>query len=393
MQRDHFSLLSQVASPEATGRHLDLELLEGVLDAIPSPVFFKDTAGRYLGCNKAFLEYLGLGHRDELLGRTVHEVVSTPLADYYHQQDLRVFQQLAEISYEGTMDRPDGTRCHSLFTKAPFYLADGSLGGLAGTIHDITRRKTAEREAQRLTHYDPLTGLPNRVLLLQRLNQILEQARSQRQSVGILVLDQGRLKDINNTFGYATGDRVLQDVAKRLSGYVYEPDLAARIEGDKFALILSGLSHEQEVARCARQLLDDVGGAIVIEGQEISGAGNIGIAMFPLDGDDGETLLTNAMTALTQSKQLGRKTCHFFSRELSVRARRNLTLETAMEQALKREEFFLFYQPQMNLSNGHLDGVEALLRWRHPELGMVPPDQFIPVAERTGLILPSANGC
>jgi len=364
------------------------DLLEGVLEAIPAPFFFKNTAGRYLGCNKAFLEYLGLSHQNELIGKTVHDIVSTDLADYYHEQDLKVLQQQVHLIYEGALDHPDGTRHHLLFTKMPFFLTDGSLGGLTGTIHDITQRKAAEREAQRLAHYDSLTGLPNRVLLQKQLNHILEQARNQRQPVGLLVLDQGRLKDINDTFGYTTGDRILQEIASRLSEQVNEPDLAARIEGDKFALVLAGVSHDQEVARCAQQIINELSGTVIIEGHEINGTGNIGIAIFPADGTDSETLLANAMTALNQAKQAGRKTYHFFSRELSVQARQNLTLETALEQALKRGEFSLHYQPQMNLSNGQLDGVEALLRWQHPELGQVPPDKFIPVAEQTGLILP-----
>lgn len=364
------------------------ELLQGVLEAIPTPIFFKDTAGVYLGCNRAFLDYFGMSHQSELLGKTVHDIVATSLAAHYQHQDDKVLQQQTTVTYEGPLDHPDGTRHHLLFTKKPFYLAGGRLGGLTGTIHDITLRKAAENRAQQLIHYDTLTGLPNRTLLQKKLASVLEQAQMTRQPVGIIILDHGRLRDINESFGYTTGDRILQKIAAKLSEHVDEPDIAARIEGDKFALVLTGISHEREVTRCAQRIIDEMSEPVVIEGHEINCAGNIGIAMYPTDGCDGETLLANAIIALTQAKQSGRKTFHFFSREMRVQTRRSLTLESALEQALKRGEFFLHYQPQVDLATGRMDGVEALLRWQHPELGMVPPDQFIPIAEQTGLILP-----
>lgn len=253
---------------------------------------------------------------------------------------------------------------------------------------DITDRKKAEREVQQLAYFDSLTGLPNRALLNDRLNQILAQSVREGWLVGILFLDIDRFKGINDTQGHAAGDKLLQSVAKRLQKLLRASDTVARLGGDEFVIVLSAVRHEQDISHVAQEVMKALSMPFETGEQEIFISASIGIAISPMDGHNAGVLLRNADTAMYVAKESGRNNYKFFSREMNLKAVERLALESNLRRALEKGELTLAYQPQIDTRTGLMTGVEALCRWDHPELGSVSPGKFIPVAEETGLILP-----
>jgi diguanylate cyclase (GGDEF)-like protein len=253
---------------------------------------------------------------------------------------------------------------------------------------DITDSKQAEREIQQLAYFDSLTGLPNRTLLNDRLNQVLAQSKREGWNVGVLFLDIDRFKWINDTQGHATGDKLLQAVAERLRSRMRVSDTVARLGGDEFVIVLSAVKHEQDISHVTQDIMDALSAPFELGEQEIFVSASIGIAIFPMDGHDVGSLLRNADTAMYVAKESGRNNYKFFSQEMNHRAVERMSLETSLRRALERKEFSLVYQPQIDVKNGLITGMEALLRWNHPEKGFVSPGKFIPIAEETGLIIP-----
>jgi diguanylate cyclase (GGDEF)-like protein len=265
---------------------------------------------------------------------------------------------------------------------------DGQARLISGTTLDITARIQAESEIQQLINYDTLTGLPNRNLLHDRLTLTIAQAHREHQLVGVLSLDLDRFKWINETLGHRIGDKLLQSLADRMSACVRESDTLARLGGDEFVIILAGVSCVENITLVAKKILGLVSEPAWIDSHEIYTTASIGIAVYPMDGEDSHTLLKYSDLAMYQTKEHDRNNFQFFSAEMNSRAQERMMLENSMRKALEREEFFLLYQPQVDASSGRIIGVEALLRWNHPELGLVGPDKFIYLAEETGFIVP-----
>jgi len=266
--------------------------------------------------------------------------------------------------------------------------ADGRTRLVSGTTLDITARIRAESEIQQLSNYDALTGLPNRSLLHDRLKLAIAQASRDQQLVGVLLLDLDRFKSINDAFGHRAGDKLLKTVARRLAACIRESDTLACLGGDEFVVILAGVNSAEGITTAAKKILMLVSEPVYIDGQEIYTSGSIGIAVYPMDGDDSDTLLKHADLAMYQAKELERNNFQFFSSEMNVKVQERVMLENSMRKALEREEFFLVYQPQVDARSGQITGMEALLRWQHPDLGLLGPDKFIALAEETGFILP-----
>ena len=251
--------------------------------------------------------------------------------------------------------------------------------------------QTATARAYKLAQQDILTGLPNRVLLNQRLQQILALAKREHQQVAVLFLDFDHFKRINDTLGHDTGDQLLQQVAQRLSATIRESDLVARLGGDEFVLVLTGLNMAQS-AHELLQLVERVRGAFgspfLVNGQDLSLTVSIGVSMFPDDAVDAPNLIKQADTAMYAAKEQGRNAYRFFTADMNARIQARLQLENALRRALANQEFYLVYQPQIDMATGLPVGVEALVRWRDPERGEIQPGEFITVAEESGLIHP-----
>jgi diguanylate cyclase (GGDEF)-like protein/PAS domain S-box-containing protein len=261
----------------------------------------------------------------------------------------------------------------------------GNVLFVNGTTEDITARKLAEERIQFLAYFDALTGLPNRALMHDRLAQALATARRRNEKVAVMFLDLDRFKLINDSLGHTVGDLLLREVGERIKGCTREEDTVSRVGGDEFVVLLTGAEEASAIAsRVARALT----GTFEVKGQSLSTSCSIGISMFPDDGDDGETLIKYADQAMYCAKESGRNACRFFDSDMNRRITERAMLEKDLRWALERQEFFLVYQPQVAIESGELAGFEALIRWRHPQLGLVPPDKFIGLAENTGLILP-----
>jgi diguanylate cyclase (GGDEF)-like protein len=270
------------------------------------------------------------------------------------------------------------------------YLLKGKfdLGLLTRAIRYTMERKKAEAEIKKLAYYDTLTGLPNRIMLHDRIRQYMLQAGRDDLNVAILFLDLDRFKVVNDSLGHASGDILLQEVARRLSETIRHSDTVARLGGDEFVIALPAVTDGEDVSRVAGKILATLGDSMHIDNHEIYTGASIGIAIFPEDGCTVDELLKNADIAMYQAKEHGRNTYEYFSAEMNRRAYERQVIENRLRGALQRNELFLVYQPQMNIETGDIVGLEALIRWNHPERGVLAPCHFIPLAEETGLIIP-----
>lgn len=256
------------------------------------------------------------------------------------------------------------------------------------TVRDITARKAAEERAQHHASHDPLTDLPNRALFEERLATALGQNRRGADMVAVLFLDLDRFKVINDTLGHSIGDALLVELSRRLQAHVREPDTVARMGGDEFIFILRGLRSAQDAIRPAQRILDAMRPPFRIDGHELFVTASIGIALHPIDGQSADQLLKCADMALYRAKERGRSRWQLYSPSLGVRVHQQMTWEQHLRQALEQDQFELTFQPQFALGSGQTTGVEALVRWRHPELGLVPPGEFAPQAADDGAIAP-----
>lgn len=243
-------------------------------------------------------------------------------------------------------------------------------------------------QLEHLAHHDVLTGLPNRLLLQDRLGQAIEVARRQCRQLAVMYMDLDRFKYINDSLGHAVGDQLLRSVAQRLVACVRQSDTVSRQGGDEFVLLLPLIEHAEDAALSAQKILESLAQAHHIEGQDLHISVSIGISIYPADAQDAESLLKSADTAMYHAKESGRNTFKFFEQDMNSRAVQRQTIEASLRVALARQEFVLHYQPKINLQSGAIVGVEALIRWQHPTRGLLSPDQFIAVAEDCGLILP-----
>lgn len=260
--------------------------------------------------------------------------------------------------------------------------------GVVTACEDITERKRAEETIMHMAYFDDLTGLPNRLLFNDRLTLSLYDAQRYKKLLAIIFLDLDRFKNINDTLGHPIGDLLLKAVAERLTGTLREADTVSRHSGDEFTILLPDINHAQDASKVALKIIKALSKVFIIEGHEIFITTSIGISLFPSDGDDVQTLLRNADIAMYAAKENGRNNYQFYTPAMNAAAFERMMLENSLRKAIEREEFFVHYQPKVNIKTGQIVGMEALVRWQHPDLGLVYPSQFISLTEETGLIVP-----
>jgi len=340
---------------------------------------------RFVYVNPFFLRLFGFAE-NELVGRL------GPLDLVIPEQHAYVIEQMqfraagvSGHSYELTVIRKDGSTFPATILGAPSSFQGRPAS--VGTILDISTQKAAEQRIRELADYDVLTGLPNRRLLRERFTQLLAVAERDSSEIAVIFLDLDHFKRVNDSLGHSVGDELLCEVARRLDGVVRRIDTLARLGGDEFIFAMPGF-HTAAAAEVARRLLDVFARPFEVAGHELTVTPSLGISVYPSDGKDLEELLRNADTAMYRAKEVGRNAFQFYSSEMNTTTLDRLLMESNLRRALAQKEFVLHYQPLVNLETGLIIGVEALIRWLHPELGLIMPDRFIHVAEETGLINP-----
>jgi diguanylate cyclase (GGDEF)-like protein/PAS domain S-box-containing protein len=362
-----------------------LGLAAKVFEQSSESIMITDAQRNIVMVNQAFTAITGYSEA-EVLGRNPRMLSSG-------RQDRTFYETMWEaISTQGRWQgemwnlRKDGSLYPEMLTIIRVHGASGEVSGYIGISSDITLSKAAQERIQRLAHFDPLTGLPNRVLLNDRISHELSAAQRRHTTLAIMFVDLDHFKNINDTLGHRIGDELLIRVASRLKSTVRDVDTVSRQGGDEFVLILPDTDADG-AAHVSGKLLEVVAQPYQIESLELIVTLSIGIALYPGDGENFDTLSRCADAAMYRAKHDGRNTYRFFTAEMQSHSARSLQMESALRRALERKQLLLHYQPQISLRDGGIIGAEALLRWQHPELGMVPPAEFIPIAEESGQIL------
>ena len=365
----------------------DQLLLDAFLEHIPENVYFKDRESRFVRVSSSLARNWGFTDPTQTIDRSdadgfSNEHAEQALAD--EQEIMRTGRSIIEKEEKETW--PDGRETWVLTTKVPLRDQYGKIVGTMGISHSITDRKQTEMRIRQMALHDALTGLPNRILLEDRLHQAIAASRRSQTRVLVMMLDLDRFKNINDSLGHYAGDRLLEAVATRLRGCIRESDTVARLGGDEFVLVITGVAQQKNPEPIAEKALHALSQPFQIEGNELQIAASLGVAVFPDNGKNPELLLQYADTAMYAAKKSGRGQYCFFSAELTEAAQREQEFETELVQACKRHEFVLHYQPFIDSKSGVITGTEALIRWQHPTRGLVPPNQFIPQLEDLGLM-------
>jgi len=325
----------------------------------------------------------------DMIGESAHRLVAgDPATDSLTAMwdELMQTRSTTRVPIEARNKR--GETIHTEWHNTPLVDDAGTIIGVASLVQDVTERLNTERTIHYMAHHDSLTGLPNRRLMQDRLNQAILAARRQQRYVALLFLDLDRFKLVNDTLGHDTGDFVLRDVAKRLTRVVREGDTVSREGGDEFVIVLPDLEKPEAAQIVANKILSELAKTIDVAGQEITVTASIGISHYPNDATDVQQLLKHADSAMYQAKDAGRNTVRFFTSDLNFLLSKRLEVESRLRRGIEKDEFFLRYQPQVDVQSGRVVGVEALLRWNDPNVGEIFPKDFISVAEELGLIVP-----
>lgn len=376
-------------------RHLDeqarakeqMKKLSSAVEQTADVVLITDRNGLIEYVNPAFEVVTGYSYA-EVKGKSSNVIRSA-------KHDKKFYKNLWDTILRGEVfqdvlinRKKSGELYYEEKTITPLKDARGNITHFISTGKDISERMQTQERLYHLAYHDILTQLPNRGLFVDRLNHALARQRNPNKRVSVLFMDLDRFKLINDTLGHDTGDRLLKLLSQRIIKCLREGDTVARLAGDEFVILLEDIVASEDVAPICQKILDSLAQPFVIEGKELFVTGSIGITLSPDDGADAAMLIRNADIAMYRAKELGRNNYQFYSADMSVKALERLSLETSLRHALKRDEFILYYQPQVSPSTGRIIGAEVLLRWRHSEHGLLLPEHFISLLEETGLIIP-----
>lgn len=361
-----------------------------VFDSANDSIMLTDATTKIITVNRAFETITGYRF-DEIVGKTPRFLQSG------HQGREFYSQMWAALTHSGgwrgeIWNRHKDGEIYPAWENISVVKDDlGHITHYVSVLSDISAIKQAEERLSHLAHHDVLTGLPNRLLYRASLEKSLEQAKRHRRRVALLFLDLDRFKTVNDTLGHAAGDRLLQEIGVRLRRCVRAEDLVARLGGDEFTVILEEISCVDDAAHLAKKISDAIIQPIMLENKEMVVSASIGISLFPDDADNAEDLSRNADAAMYRAKDQGRNTFCFYTAEINSQAMERLSLESSLRRAIDQGELMLYYQPQIDIASGATVGLEALIRWQHPERGFILPAQFIAVAEESGLIVTIGN--
>ncbi len=370
---------NQTASGETRYRNL--------FEGMPLGFFQIAPDGQVLDANPATVQLVGYDTRNELMGASLLDM----FADTREREEwlAALIREPVVPSYEMKLRRRDGAIIWVENNARAVRARDGSVQYYEGSLENITERRWTEERLNILAHYDTLTGLPNRLLFAQRLQQAMNQANTEDTLVGVVFIDLDRFKYINDTLGHDAGDVVLKAVAARLTACVQQDNILARLSGDEFGIVLKGVINVEDVSKTAENVVEIFSQPFYVAQRELFITPSIGLTVYPFDEEQqAEGLLKNAEIAMYGAKERGRNNYQYYSVEMTALVSRHLAMEHALRRGIDRGEFLLHYQPQIDANSGATVGMEALVRWDHPKFHLMSPAEFIPLAEETGLILP-----
>lgn len=364
----------------------NLRIKTEAMNAASDQILITDSSG--------MVEFINPSYEREI-GYTIDELREMPSFGMCAPESATVVDEIRHVITAGhtwhgevTILRKDGSTVVEDVNITPVTNPRGQIEHYIAIHRNITDKKLYEQQLCHIAHHDSLTGLPNRLLFNDRLKQCLAQAARNANGMAVLFLDLDRFKQINDTLGHSAGDILLQSVSERLQNCIREADTIARMGGDEFTIILSSINSIHDVESVARRTVEALSAPFVLSGKECFVTVSVGIGVYPVDGNDIDTLIRNADTAMYRAKEQGRNNFQFYTQTLNTAAAERARLEECLRQAVEREEFVLNYQPRADLHTGKVVGAEALIRWNHPQMGTVSPARFIPLAEETGLIVP-----
>lgn len=372
---------------EQRASEMERQRLSLAVEQSPAIVMITDTEGHIEYVNSKFTEVTGYT-LEEVKGKNPRLLKSGQTAPEVFKQLWDTIQSGGVWQGEFRNKKKNGELYWELASISSIKDSEGRITHFLAVKEDISKRKWAEETVVHMAYYDSLTDLPNRFLIQDRLNQLLTQARRKKKLVAIFMLGLDRFKSVNDTLGHALGDQILQAVGKRLAGSIRETDTIGRLGGDEFLILVPEIPSVEEAGKIAHEMLTSLRPPIHVNGHEVNLTASIGISVFPHDGDDVESLFKDADTALARAKHQGRNNYQLYTPAMHVEIFGRMVLENSMRKALSREEFVVHYQPIVELKSRRLVGTEALVRWQHPEIGLISPMEFIPIAEENGLIVP-----
>lgn len=354
----------------------------------PAMLHSMDGNGKLIYVSQSWLDTLGY-EKEDVIGKDFFDfIVADKVSEVRteHFQKLDTLGEIRETNYP--LRRADGSSIEVAISEVAQRDANGQLTESLAVLNDLTHHRAAEERIERLAYYDTLTGLPNRALMNDRILQAMAHSKRDNRQVGIFFFDLDRFKLINDTQGHAVGDLVLRSVAQRLKKFIREGDTFARLGGDEFVIVQADPNHDPNFNIMGQRILETLGQPFQIGSREFFTTASIGVAVYPVDGDDPQTLLKSADTAMYVAKSRGRNNVQFFSDEMNAATLAKTTLESRLRQALSSGELQQHYQPQIDLVTGQVTGVEALLRWYDDDGNLIPPGEIINIAEESGLVFP-----